>query len=365
MKIMQVMKVKKASTKKSKQKQVAEDPVNVSARPCDEQPLVMKKPAKKDMNMDAQSVLSHALSKTPSLNEKIKLLRNCDLPVADKIKLMNEKLSHPDWNKINGRFATAKAKDAELNEKALQTPRAFQRALTGAWVLDPAKGEVFNSLTCNISASHIMTKTMQWESEKSILKKWSQDELQRHINSGRIIWREDPATPGVYEYKDTKNIAEVQQIQRTKQKQLSQKSEIVEEAFEDEMNELEDSWNNTNIESYKPLSLRDVTLGEGKGGSGGHKGKGKGNQPAPEDDPKKKLKSIKAVLTSTIKSLGAWGFNQKSMPPKLKKALQQNIKKLEKQAEKINTVQEGSSDEINKFVADTNNLVAVCKSMME
>ena len=361
MKVMKVMKgLKPVKMKSSNTKKCNPD---VKPKPDDDGAHVMKKPASKGC---AASVISQALSANTGLNEKIALLRNSQLTVPEKVKLMNEKLSHPEWNKLNGRFATARAKDSDLDETASQTPKSMLRTLTTAWVLDPSKGEVFRGISCNISASHTMTKTLVWESEKSILTKWSQDELDKHLNSGRIIWREDPSTPGVFEYKDTKNMSEVKQLHRQKQKELAQKSEVIEDAFEDEMLEMEGHWNSSGVESYHLLSLRGNDA-EGKGSSGSKgnpKGKGKGKVPN-DDDPKKKLKSLKALLTSTTKSLAVWGFNQANMQPKVKKTLQQNIKKLEKQSEMIISIQDGSMDDINKFAEVTMKLIGQCKEIMD
>jgi len=328
MKVMKPVKMKSSSSKKGKPTE--------KSNPHDDGATVLKKPASK--GCDA-TVISNALSATQSLNEKIALLRNSQLTVPEKVKLMNEKFSHPEWNKLNGRFATARAKDSDLDETASQTPKSMLRTLTTAWVLDPSKGEVF---------------------------KWSQDELDKHLQSGRIAWCEDPSTPGVYEYKDTKNMSEVKQVHRSKQKELVQKSEIIEDAFEDEMLEMEGHWNSSGVDSYHLLSLRGSEA-EGKGSSGSKgnpKGKGKGKNPN-DEDPKKKLKSMKALLTSTTKGLAVWGFNQPNMQPKVKKTLQQNIKKLEKQSELITSLQDGSMDDINKFVEATMKLVGQCKEIMD
>lgn len=348
---MKILKVKTLNVKKG----------NMATKSTSSTSQVCKKPAMKV----ADDALSTALSVTPSLDEKIMLLRNSTLTVPEKIKMMQEKLTHPEWNRINGRFATAKKKDEELNETSSVTPKTFQRQLTAAWILDPSKGEVFNQLKCCISATQTMTKTLQWESERSMLKKWSQDELDKHMNSGRIIWREDPSTPGVYEYKDTKNITEVKNVHKQKERQLYQQNALVDETFDEHFQDYEESWNNTGVESYKTLSLRGNDFdGKGSSGKGGPKGKGKGKL-ALEDDPKKKLKSAKAVLTSTTKTLAAWGFSQKNLTPKVKKTLQQNIKKLEKQGDACNDMQDHSTEDINKFFNDTNALVAECKQVME
>ena len=365
MKVMKAMKLLKG--KFSKSKKVIKDAGNKDHVT----PNVMKKPSSNavESGRDDVSVVSKALTATPSLNAKLAILKASPIPTAEKVKLLNEKLTHPEWNKLNGRFATARINDADLDETASQTPRTMLRTLTTAWVLDPAKGEVFKGISCNISTSHTVTKTLVWESEKTILQKWSQDELDKHLASGRIIWREDPSTQGVYEYKDTKQLSEQQQVQRNKLKDFKQKTEVVEEEFENEMNDLENAWNSTGVDSYSLVSLRG-TAPEGKG-SETAKGKGKGNGKKGngklriEDDPKKKLKSTKALLTTTTKNLSVWGFNQTKMDAKTKKILQQSIKKLEKQAEQIPKLEGSSSEDIMKFITATMKLIAECKKIMD
>ena len=337
---------------------------------------VSKRPASKSSahnedDDEVKSQISAALSKTPSLDEKLQLLRNSDLSTAENVRLLNEKLSHPEWNKLHGRFRTARANDEELEETAPQTPKNLMRALTSAWILDPSKGEVYRSMACSVSAKHTMTKILQWESEKSILSKWTQEELDRHINSGRIVYREDPCTPGAWEYKDTKNIQESQTLEKDKRRTYNQSAEMAEEEFDAEMVGLEDVWNHSNVESYQLYSLKDNPEGKGSGkgapknGKGNGKGTGKGKIPALEDDPKKKLKSVKASLSSTIKTLGSWGFSQSKMQPKQKKALATAIKKLEAQLDSANGLTEGSTDEINTFVSTTNKMISESKQMME
>ena len=163
-------------------------------------------------------------------------------------------------------------------------------------------------------------------------------------------------------------MTEVKQIQRNKQKDFKQRTEVIQDDFEDEMAELEGAWNSTGVDSYHLVSLRG-NESEGKGSSGikgGSKGSGKGKGKLPlEDDPRKKLKAIKALLTTTTKNLSVWGFNQANMNPKVKKTLQQNIKKLEKQAEQIPKLEESSTKDIKKFITATMKLIAECKNSIE
>jgi hypothetical protein len=115
------------------------------------------------------------------------LLRGSALPTAEKLKLMNQKLSHPDWNKLNGRFRTALANDPDLEETASQTPKVMMRALTAAWIIDPQKGEVFKNVACSISATATLTRDLKWESHKAMLKKWTRASMRVSLLGARTL----------------------------------------------------------------------------------------------------------------------------------------------------------------------------------
>ena len=50
-----------------------------------------------------------------------------------------------------------------------------------------------------------LEKDDTWKSETKMLQEWTWEELQAHLGSGRILWKEDEYTPGVYVYKDTQS----------------------------------------------------------------------------------------------------------------------------------------------------------------
>ena len=60
-------------------------------------------------------------------------------------------------------------------------------------------------LSCRTSVGALekVKRKEEWVSEASVLKVWSEKELTLHLQSGRVIWRQCPSTPGVWEYKDT------------------------------------------------------------------------------------------------------------------------------------------------------------------
>ena len=42
----------------------------------------------------------------------------------------------------------------------------------------------------------------KWMTAKDVSQKFTDEELQMHLQSGRVIWRDDPLTWGCYEYLD-------------------------------------------------------------------------------------------------------------------------------------------------------------------
>ena len=67
---------------------------------------------------------------------------------------------------------------------------------------DPsARGYLHTSQSVNCGEP--LEKDDTWKSETKMLQEWTWEELQAHLSSGRILWKEDEYTQGVYVYKDT------------------------------------------------------------------------------------------------------------------------------------------------------------------
>ena len=60
----------------------------------------------------------------------------------------------------------------------------------------------FFGFKMDLSATDQVTWKDEWCSHKEMLEKFGSEELDMHITSGRLLWREDPLTKGVYQYKD-------------------------------------------------------------------------------------------------------------------------------------------------------------------
>ena len=116
-------------------------------------------------------------------------------------------------------------------------------------------------------------RSEQWVSEMVMLTKWSWDELQMHLASGRIVARECASTWGVYEYCDMQDWVTVQAAQSKNRARIAQ--EYVPNS-DDEM--LLDSCmqGNMRANASRLLAQSSGSKGLGKSSSKG-KGKGKGN----------------------------------------------------------------------------------------
>lgn len=55
---------------------------------------------------------------------------------------------------------------------------------------------------CKAKMEQSLTKHEEWITEKQAIEKWGDEDLNKHIESGRVVWR-GSSTWGVYEYMDT------------------------------------------------------------------------------------------------------------------------------------------------------------------
>ena len=68
---------------------------------------------------------------------------------------------------------------------------------------------VFGNVSRTLSKEDRLKKREKWLSEKEAAATWTEKELELHIASGRVQWRECPDTWDVYEYLDTKDFEKV------------------------------------------------------------------------------------------------------------------------------------------------------------
>ncbi len=113
-----------------------------------------------------------------------------------------------------------------------------------------------------------------------MLKKFDEEELQLHLNSGRVVWREDPMTMGAWQYQDRGALKKV--TFASKNKSLRKGTEG--EPDEEEENKWEALFSSNLstmlVDNLQDLGKSTLALAKGKGkGPGKDKGKGKKGKP--------------------------------------------------------------------------------------
>ena len=81
----------------------------------------------------------------------------------------------------------------------------------------------------HVGGQDTVSRNEKWLSHKEISSKFDEEELERHITSGRVLWREDPLTKGVWQYKDQGDVSRTTTVHRGKNLSWQQEWEPQEE----------------------------------------------------------------------------------------------------------------------------------------
>ena len=228
----------------------------------------------------------------------------------------------------HSRFSTERKRDQALQEEYNVANKNGKGKLALAYVIDPTRGEVFQTMTKTLLQSKKMEKVEQWLPEKQLRKKFG-DEFDMHVNSGRISWRECMRTPGVYEYLDTEDVKLFTGVEKQK---VTKQSQELGGLMDGQVDEFDDWFAQILLSSGTTESLRDFDIA-GKGtskGKGEVKGKGKGGkggkgEPVPQpiplpdmteeqmvEDSKDKSRKMNIIMQKTVNDLEELSINMKS-----------------------------------------------------
>jgi hypothetical protein len=358
-------------------------------------PVVTKRPSAAEgaENMlDTVSQVSAALSRSETLNDKLQLLRNSDLNEAEKMELLQKSLLHKDWKAIHGRVQTAAAKDSELRQDLAQSEGADRRKTIAAWLLDPKRGVVYRRNSACIQATQTFSKNDTWVSELKMLQSWTCSELEAHLNSGRIISRECPHTPGVWEYKDLHDVSSTKTVAKNRETMATMESEFHPEDDE-EMSQFKsffDSIQGTD----NPAVEEGWRMGpKGKGGGKGVLGKGvfgksdfaKGSSrsssskkvplPLSEEEQiknaQKRIKTLQTWCRAAQSKIKCTLFEKKNLPTKVKNTAKKLLLKVNETEQDLcdgedNPALEKKADSITNacgVLAEFRALVKACESV--
>lgn len=171
------------------------------------------------------------------------------------------------WSKHNVELKKKSAKEQKEFAKLSKGDKGFLAALHMVKATSPKFFHVKES----VGQSQTLDKREAWQSEAQMLTQFGQTEFERHIESGRIEWRADPWTEGVWNYKDKGDIVKHTKVRKNREWEVGQEYEPT---AEDE--EQWDQWWNKDATNHLYLA---ETWGKG-GGKALTKGKGKDAQKA-------------------------------------------------------------------------------------
>ena len=226
---------------------------------------------------------------------------------------LKETMTKQDHSKAWGQHNTwSKKQPKEEQEAHAQKSKKEKSEAVVLWLLK-TKVQRFQHHSQEVKGSSSFLQKERWVSLKSILKQWSEDELDAHLESGRILARQCKKNPGVWEYCDTEDEEKIRKA--SKIKSLKQGQEYEPDENDDE--EFGTMWQSSGHSQMQRMC--DDAKGTGKGGGKALKeGKGRGQkrgqlalkdkegeeedeekEPNPEDEMKEAMKKAKRARDLT------------------------------------------------------------------
>ena len=175
-----------------------------------------KKPSTKVMKVKKLSLKKGHLEKLGkmTLAQKVqKAAEGCETAqeAATNLRGMLTKEEHSKvWSKHNVALKKKPAKE----QKAFDSLTTGEKGMEAAMYMVKASVPQFMQVKESVGQDQTLDKREEWQSEKELIAKFGEDEFERHVQSGRLQWREDPWTWGVYNYKDKGNIVKCEKVQR-------------------------------------------------------------------------------------------------------------------------------------------------------
>lgn len=217
----------------------------------------------------------------PSLKEKIQQVaeEHPEDQEAQALVLHSSMSAVEKSNAWNQHQVHLKKKGNESLKKEFEELDKKSKGLSTALFLLKKNKALFASVSKGVSQEVSLKKREKWLTQKEVDAKWTQDELETHLASGRLIWKE--AGHNVWEYQDTQDIEKTVAGKRSLNYQFGQEYEL-EEGDEAEWCKILEK------------DLQSILLGGLEKGKGSAKGLEKGNGKG--KTPKAKAKTIPKPL---------------------------------------------------------------------
>ena len=185
--------------------------------------------------------------------------------------MMNKSEHSRVWSKHHCALKGKSSKEKKAFDKLSKNEKGLEAAVYMIKAAVPR----FMHVRENVSQTSSLDKREKWQSEAKMIEEHGLEDFQRHIQSGRIVWREDPWTPGVYNYQDKGDITKYSKIK--KEREWSRGQEYAPDEADDEkfgkLWAMDASSHLTQVDWWGKGNGKRAALTKGKG-----KGKGKGSE---------------------------------------------------------------------------------------
>ena len=153
-----------------------------------------------------------------SLKEKVEHATASADTAEEAAQNLKEIIKPNERGQIWSKHQTAMKGDKEAQEEHDALNKTQKGLASLLWFVENQSKKFFNS-TATFGTKHTLINGdtwKTWKTEKQMIDQFG-DELQLHIQSGRIQWRSDPYTPDVYQYKDLGDITGSTEVTRKRQ----------------------------------------------------------------------------------------------------------------------------------------------------
>ena len=214
-------------------------------------------------------------------------------------------LTNNELAAVHSQFKTFRKNNADEDEAYKQGNKTDKGNAAVNWYLSKITNNRFSASSASIGTNLAASKTERWISQKQAMDVFGQEDLEAHVQSGRLAWRESPLSKGVWEYFDHHDIQTQKILTKTKLKTQEEHTDQTSLEDADAFDTLFDDFLGGSANAGTFLDLTDLGLwtakskvdskGAGKGPAVGlwkgfGKGQGKGGKdPLPLPAPPKKL----------------------------------------------------------------------------
>ena len=202
-----------------------------------------------------------------SLKERIKKITEGAETAEEAVELLKQTLTPAEKQSAWGKMKTKARNDPEEEERLSKMSKK-EIGMHATLSLLKEKAPTFMSSKQELQTGVSLTKGEEWQSEKQMREKFSQEEFGAHLASGRIRWRDDPWTAGYYQYQDQGDIRKTTTVNKANTYAWGQE-------YQDE--EKEPEWERLFGDDIQ-CHLLALDKGKGKGKVDPGKGKAKGKR---------------------------------------------------------------------------------------